>query len=178
MSRPRLTRHNEAHLSAEQPQAVPQARVPPSHVDPRRAGDLESAPSPWPGPAERLSPVSTSPHSPRARPARIVHKHTFDDLRTSRRRGRSGPVAVHYLAAASADGLLYVAYAVPRRVGTAVERNRCRRRLRAIVVEAAETVPAGAYLIRVSPPVRGVSFEELRRRVIEAMKGASEGKPR
>ncbi|MEZ5137626.1 MAG: ribonuclease P protein component [Acidimicrobiales bacterium] len=40
-----------------------------------------------------------------------------------------------------------VAHAIPKRVGGAVERNRLRRRLRAIVAELAEVpgaVPAGA----------------------------------
>lgn len=97
----------------------------------------------------------------------------FAELQASPRRARSGPVAVHYVAAASADGVCQVAYAVPRRVGTAVERNRCRRRLRAIVAEAAGTLPAGTYLIRVGPTVKSVSFQELRRRVVEVMKDAS-----
>ena len=101
----------------------------------------------------------------------------FDTLRSSRRRARSGGIAVQY-DAAPMDGSLYVAYAVPRRVGTAVERNACRRRLRAVAREAVGAVPAGSYLIGVGPGARGLPFQELRRRVTEAMKRAAEsGQP-
>lgn len=96
----------------------------------------------------------------------------FALLGSSRRRARSGPVAVNYVPT-RADGSHHVAYAVPRRVGTAVERNAYRRRLRAVAREAIGVVPAGAYLIGVAPGVRELSFEEIRRRVIEAMKRAS-----
>lgn len=48
-----------------------------------------------------------------------------------------------------------VAYAVSRRVGPAVVRNRVRRRLRSairgLVTACPELVPPGAYLIAVSP---------------------------
>ncbi|MGO9197436.1 MAG: ribonuclease P protein component [Acidimicrobiales bacterium] len=103
----------------------------------------------------------------------VSSKRMFVLLRSSGRRARSGPVAVHYVPAAPADGSRYVAYAVPRRVGTAVERNTYRRRLRAVAREAVGAVPAGTYLIGVGPGIRDVSFQELRRRVIEAMNRAS-----
>jgi ribonuclease P protein component len=103
----------------------------------------------------------------------VSSKRTFALLRTSGRRARSGPVAVHYVPAPPADGSCYVAYGVPRRVGTAVERNTYRRRLRAVAREAVGAVPAGTYLIGVGPGVRDVSFQELRRRVIDTMSRAS-----
>jgi ribonuclease P protein component len=52
-----------------------------------------------------------------------------------------------------------VAYAVGRAVGGAVERNRLRRRLRAIVRDA-ELAP-GAYLVAVAPPAARLTFAEL-----------------
>ncbi|MHB1988466.1 MAG: ribonuclease P protein component [Acidimicrobiales bacterium] len=104
---------------------------------------------------------------------RVTGKRTFAALATSGRRARSGPLAVHYIPAVPADGLHHVAYAVPRRVGTAVARNIYRRRLRAAAREAVEVVPAGSYLIGVGPGVQDISFQELRRRVIEAMSRAS-----
>ncbi len=101
----------------------------------------------------------------------------FDALRDSPCRARSGAVAVQY-GPAPMDGSLYVAYAVPRRVGTAVERNACRRRLRAVAREAVGVVPAGSYLIGAGPGVRNLPFQELRRRVIEAMNRAAGGEKR
>ena len=56
-----------------------------------------------------------------------------------------------------------VAYAVPRAVGGAVERNRLRRRLRATVRELeSELVPGGAYLLSVGPALMTTSPTELR----------------
>ena len=103
----------------------------------------------------------------------VSSRKTFAALAASRRRARSGPVAVHYERAQPSDGTRRFAYSVPRRVGTAVDRNRYRRRLRAVAFEAAPHVPPGAYLIGLGPGVRGVSFQELRRRVIEAMQRAT-----
>jgi ribonuclease P protein component len=66
-----------------------------------------------------------------------------------------------------------VAFAVPRKVGTAVERNRCRRRLRVIAAEMAGSLPEGTYLFGVDQGVCELSFRELRARAIETMQRAS-----
>ena len=71
-----------------------------------------------------------------------------------------------------------VAYAVGKRVGGAVERNRLRRRLRAIVAEAATGVPPGAYLVAAGPEAAETGFEELKRIVAAAMTSASEDRRR
>ena len=116
----------------------------------------------------------------RARAGRVAQRlapvrgrSEFLALRRTRRRARSGPVAVHYVPAPPVDGVPRISYSVPRRVGSAVDRNRCRRRLRAVAYEVAPSLPPGAYLIGVEPGIRGVSFQELRSRVIEAMERAS-----
>jgi len=102
-----------------------------------------------------------------------VHgSRAFRALGRSRRRAKSGPVTVHYVPAAPADESRYVAYSIPRRVGTAVERNTYRRRLRVVVREVVAELPAGTYLIGVGSGIRDVSFQELRRRVTEAMSRA------
>lgn len=64
-----------------------------------------------------------------------------------------------------------VAYAINRRVGGAVVRNRLRRRLRAIVAELAAEgrVPAGALLVVASPPLVHTSHRELRVMVERAL---------
>ncbi len=67
-----------------------------------------------------------------------------------------------------------VAYSVGRRLGGAVERNRWRRRLRAIASEASAELPAGAYLVVASPGVGGLAFDELKKQVTDAMRRASE----
>jgi ribonuclease P protein component len=55
-----------------------------------------------------------------------------------------------------------VAYAIGRRFGTAVERNRARRRLRAAVaMDAAELRPGGAYLFAAERSVMTLPFPTL-----------------
>jgi len=98
----------------------------------------------------------------------------FTQLRRSKCRSRSGPLRVQFVPALQTDDLRRVAFAIPRKVGTAVERNRVRRRLRAIVAEATVLIPAGAYLIGTEQGVRDLSFQELEARMIEAMQRASQ----
>ncbi len=178
---------DEAHLPTEQPEACPQARVPAPHVHPRRTCGLAGAPQAGPSPTFSLIPLASACQTlslARARLKLVAWRSEwsrcgvgieFLALRRSRRRARSGPVAVHYVPAPPLDEVPRISYSVPRRVGSAVDRNRWRRRLRAVAYEAAPSLPPGAYLIGVEPDVRDVSFQELRRRVIEAIERASGG---
>lgn len=60
-----------------------------------------------------------------------------------------------------------VAFAISRRAATAVRRNRCRRRLRAALVELARDgrVPPGAYLLSVAPEAVDAPQADLRDRL-------------
>ena len=65
-----------------------------------------------------------------------------------------------------APGPPRVAYAVGRSVGNAVERNRIRRRLRAVVrAHADRLVPGTAYLVSAGPRATTMSYEELSKAV-------------
>jgi len=112
------------------------------------------------------------------RPSPVSSRSTFAQLRRSRRRAWSGPVRVQFLPAPDAEQSWQVAFAVPRKVGSAVERNRIRRRLRAVVAETAAAIPSGSYLVGIDQGVRGLPFQELRTKVIEAMQRASQAAPR
>jgi ribonuclease P protein component len=104
--------------------------------------------------------------SPRARrEGHVLNTRTFDALRRHGMRRRSGPVTVTVLRDPLAPGPR-VAYGVSRAVGTAVDRNRVRRRLRAIVRDT-ELVP-GAYLVSVSPAAAELPFDELAGHVRQA----------
>jgi ribonuclease P protein component len=61
-----------------------------------------------------------------------------------------------------------VAYAVGRRAGGAVVRNRVRRRLRAAVASVPDLAP-GAYLVAAGPRAAEMAYDELRNEVAEAM---------
>jgi ribonuclease P protein component len=70
-----------------------------------------------------------------------------------------------------------VAFAIGRKIGGAVVRNRLRRRLRAISGELFERLTAGAYLFSVSPGAVNLSYGELKADVEAALKKINERKP-
>jgi len=107
---------------------------------------------------------------------RIRDRATFEALRRSDRRARRGPVTVTYAAVDEAPEPR-VAYAVGRRVGKAVVRNRLRRQLRAVVGDGAGLEP-GAYLVAADPAAAKLSYEDLRTTVVTAMTAASGGRRR
>src|SRR5439155_4372807 len=124
---------------AQQPQAGEEARLPPSHVDPRRAGHPPVAPAQGSAPSFRLI-------------WRIRDRATFVALARSRRRVRRGPITVTWAPGAPAEPPR-VAYAIGRRVGGAAVRNRIRRRLRTIVGDLRPVLGPRAWLIGAAPEV-------------------------
>jgi len=97
---------------------------------------------------------------------RLSDPTAFAALRASRHRVRRGPLSVTW-AASPVDEPPRVAYAIGRRVGGAVERNRVRRRLRTVM---ADLDPApGRYLIRVAPTDSELSFLDLKALVSNAL---------
>ncbi len=68
---------------------------------------------------------------------------------------------LRYLADTSEGGLRRVAYAIPRKAGGAVVRNRLRRRLRAAVDQVDGEMAPGAYLISPDRAVIDMDFNEL-----------------
>jgi ribonuclease P protein component len=68
-----------------------------------------------------------------------------------------------------------VAYAIGRSFGTAVARNRARRRLRAAVsLDAALLLPGGAYLLAADRAVMTMPFTTLRDQVTTLLRDARE----
>lgn len=92
---------------------------------------------------------------------RITDRATFVALRRTGKRARCGPVSVVFLD----DGRerARVAYAIGRRAGGAVERNRLRRRLRSAVseIEGEAGLSPGAYLVAPSRETSMLGHEEL-----------------
>jgi ribonuclease P protein component len=81
---------------------------------------------------------------------------------------RKGPLSVTVLLSDPSFGTPHpspvaIAWAIPRRVGVAVTRNRVRRQLRALVADEHRSMPlaAGSYVFHVDPPAADLSFEQL-----------------
>jgi ribonuclease P protein component len=102
----------------------------------------------------------------------ISSRRTFEAIRRSSFRGRSGPLSVSFLQEDSWSRS-EVAYAISRRVGNAVVRNRTRRRLRAIISELAPFLPTGAYVVRVGPEGPALDFNELKVTMRQALEKAT-----
>jgi ribonuclease P protein component len=154
----------EAHLPTQQSQAEEEARLPPPHAHARRTS----------GPPR---PPSARPQAPQRLTWRIRDRATFEALAGARRL-RRGPIWLRHQPGERADRAR-VAYAIGRRVGTAVTRNRLRRRLRAIVAtaEAEGRLDPGAYLIGVTPEAPAMTYAELEQTVFRLLEDAREARP-
>lgn len=104
---------------------------------------------------------------------RVRDRATFVELRRQGRRVRRGPVSVTFVAGGPSEPPK-VAYAVGRRVGSAVRRNRLRRRLRAVVADLAPDMRPGAYLVGAAPAAADLPFGELKAVVSQALRAVSE----
>ncbi|MGP8207353.1 MAG: ribonuclease P protein component [Acidimicrobiales bacterium] len=90
---------------------------------------------------------------------RAQGRSTFDRLRQGVK-VRSGPLTVCWAQAPAEGSSPALAFAIGKRVGNAVVRNRLKRRLR----EAArrlEVLPAGLYLVRASPGAAALRYQEI-----------------
>jgi ribonuclease P protein component len=141
----------EATVSAEQPASGEAAWVSAADVDESRPRHPAFAASKGSRPPVRLI-------------WHITDRATFAALRRAPRL-RRGPISVTFLASPATPAR--VAYAIGRPVGSAVARNRIRRRLRAIV-GGVELSP-GAYLVAVDQGAAGMGFAELAGLVTDAL---------
>ena len=155
---------DETHLSAERTQAGEDTRLPQADVDEGRPGGDPVAPG-----QGTPSPVGlTTGGGPRRAPGPIRSRRTFEDLRRSRVRGRSGPIAVTFVPQRTWSQC-EVAYVINRKLGNAVTRNRLRRRLRSILAGHTPPLPAGAYLVRTGPGAPQLAFDELKVAMSQAL---------
>lgn len=91
--------------------------------------------------------------------APLNSRRTFEELRAAGQRGASPLIKVRFLPASAGPPL--VAYAISKRVGGAVVRNRIRRRLRAAVDHVSAELSPGAYLLTPEPSCRTAPFDQL-----------------
>jgi ribonuclease P protein component len=145
----------EADISAERQEAGQAARLPPPHVDQG-------------GPGHPVRPSPQGPSQPLGLIWSIRDRATFEALRTAGRRVRRGPITVTWLAGDPAEPPR-VAYAIGRKAGGAVVRNRIRRRLRAITREVGTQLRPGAYLFGATAAAASLSYGDLRATVCQAL---------
>jgi len=107
---------------------------------------------------------------------RIRDRSTFRALSRPEGRATRGPVRVTFVPPPPdrPTAFVQVGYAISRHHGSAVIRNRLRRRLRAAVREASGSgdIPAGAYLVRPAPGAADVAFGDLADLVSAALAAA------
>jgi ribonuclease P protein component len=104
---------------------------------------------------------------------RIRSPRTFDRFRTSGTAGTSGPLRVKFVRQNSWSNA-EVAYALGKKLGGAVVRNRLRRRLRAIVSTEDVGLSPGAYLVSAGAGATELSFAELRAAMSQAVRAAAD----
>ena len=107
---------------------------------------------------------------------RIRRRSSFRALARPDGRGASRGLTVSYRGRSEesdALGAPVVAYALGKRLGGAVARNRLRRRLRAAVRTAAPDLPRGAYLVRAEPSAARLAFSDLEAGVRDAALSAA-----
>jgi ribonuclease P protein component len=111
---------------------------------------------------------------------RITSRAAFAEVQRARARGACGPVrAVFAPADESTPGVFpQVGYAIGRRCGSAVVRNRLRRRARAVVREAAPSLPRGAFLVRLEPGASSLTAAQFRHDLTHALRRATDAADR
>jgi RNase P protein component len=129
---------HEAHLSTEQSQASDEARIPGPQGNPWWPGGTPFSPAQGPSQAECVT-------------ASVTRRSTFAALSRSGDRARHGVVRLRHLAVDHPDMQpgtpVAVSFAFSRRFGSAVDRNRAKRRLRAAFVDAGGSEHRGSILM-------------------------------
>jgi ribonuclease P protein component len=146
---------DEAHIPTERPEAGEAARLPSPDVDQGGAGHPVCPPAQ--GSTQPVGLIWT-----------VRDRATFEALRRRGRRVRRGPITITWLEGHPAEPPR-VAYAIGRRAGGAVERNRIRRRLRAIIREVRAQLRPGAYLFGATAAASSLSYGDLRATVCQAL---------
>jgi ribonuclease P protein component len=137
----------EADLPAERAPSEAEARFPCPHVHPRRPDDPEAPPGEGPEAALRLSATAVQ------RRHRLSRSRDFDAVY---RHGRSVSTRflVLYWFPRDDEGEPRLGIAVPKGSGSAVERNRVKRRLREAWRARLEHVPPGRdYVLKARAPL-------------------------
>jgi len=163
---------DETDLPTQRAQARQDARLSQADVDQGRTGCHQVAPC-----EGASAPVGVTSRTAARGLGPVRSRRTYAELRKPTGRGRAGPVTVSFLDRPEWDRP-EVAYAVNRKVGSAVERNLLRRRMRSILRERPTGLLAGAYLVRCGPEGPALDFHELKVAMSQALEKATTGASR
>ncbi len=105
-------------------------------------------------------------------PGRVRTRRQFALFATPTGRGQSGPLRISFVIGADEDLAVNVAYAISRKVGNAVTRNRIRRRLRSLVDNLIPQPYPGNYLIKCGLETGNLSYDELHLHLEQALSRA------
>jgi len=149
-------RSYETPVSTQCSETSQEARVSESHEHTR-----------WPS----CHPIA-SPEGPRSSVGmieRLSGRPSFAELHARGTRTGRGPMRL--VSCVDLSQRVRIGYAIPRSVGSAVVRNRLRRRLRAVLAELDNEVglPGGKHLVRVSAPLTDWSHAKLRTTMADLM---------
>jgi ribonuclease P protein component len=143
--------HCEAHFPTQRPQAGQEAWLPASHVDPL-------------GASHHQVPAQQGTGTTVGLIGSIRNRGTFQRFRSEAIRARHDWLQIAALPPAQ-PGALRVAFALNRRIGSAVQRNRLRRQVRHVLADLARhgspLLPPGEYLVMVHSDVGDFSHDEL-----------------
>lgn len=159
---PKSGDRREAHLSTEQSPPGQEARLSRADEHPRRPCGAEV-------------PPRQGPRSPVGLIQRVRERDAFVRLRRDGVRVRAESLWCSFVPDPELSPP-QVAFAIGRAVGTAVRRNRLRRRLRVLLDEAA--LPPGLYLIGARPPAGELAFDAVRSEVVTLARRVAERSPR
>ena len=157
-----LWRNNEADLSAQCAQAKHQAWFSRSHEYSWRTFSPDSPPSQEAHAAFRVIEA-------------LSGRRSFERLRAEGVRCGRGPLRLVWRAAPAHNPTqsANIGFAISRKVGNAVHRNRIRRRIRAVLRDLSREnpsiLPSGDYLFRVASPIEHWSPAELRSTVSDLL---------
>ena len=141
---------SETHVPAQHASPRQEPRFPASDVHSRRTGHPRRPSPQGPSQAHGLSSAW-----------RLRGRRNIEAAQRGRR-SAAGSVWVRTAPPEPGVATPVVGYAIGRRVGTAVTRNRLRRRLRAIVAELSPRLAPGRYLIGAAPQAADQAFSQLR----------------
>ncbi len=141
---------SEAHVPAQQPSSSQEARLSSSHGHSSR-------------PERSAFPTSQGPRSPVSLIWRIRDRRSFVELRRRGRRAHAGCVSVTFAAAPVGTPVEppRVAFALSKKVGSAVVRNRVRRQVQAHLRSVSHSMVPGAYLFTLKPGVAELDRDTL-----------------